>query len=360
MNFEFILDEDYLAFFILSTKMYNEDRKITDIKEKIYLDNQIGYKKIFGESILDGSVYLQDKDIEILVRKFIDTVIFQEIYKSHNSESKEAVAIKILKGYIRIEDSDLIKIEDDLWDKYRNGYKRLLSINSLMVPVFLKDGDIIRMLKSFKDTDEFIRLYKETEKYYFYVKRCWEENKDKINKYLREVLKYNVDIKIKVYISHPNTCQGHSIDNNKIAWGHYKGIDDKNYNIVYLVHEGLHCLIPFTDEESDVDSYIKHSIIELISDYELYSLLSGVSTLNEGHPYLWEYKQRIYPYWLAFVGLSKGKIIDRMRRDSIDNSNEDLVGIDFANMNIFGLIEFCKNEWNNINSYYNSKNRNNN
>ena len=136
---------------------------------------------------------------------------------------------------------------------------------------FLLDNDVKKTIKILKETDEFKRIYKETELYLKGIKEFWENNQHSINQFLKRVLRIEFDLEIKVYISHPNTCVGYSFGNNNVAWGHYNGIDDSNYNLIYLVHEGLHCLMPFGKDETDIECYIKHTIIELISDYELYS-----------------------------------------------------------------------------------------
>lgn len=346
MDFEFVLDENYLAFFILNTKMYNESKEMENIKNKLYLDNDLGYKKILEELLLDSSIYLKDNNIKLLIENFITTDKFKEIYKLHSNESKELVAIKILKNIININDSDLEELKDDLWYKYKDGYWKLLNMNAYNPSIFMLDEDVIKTINSFKETDEFKILYDETRVYYQKVKKDWEGNKSKINNYLKNILKMNINIRPIVYISHPNTYKGFSFDNNKIAWGHYKGLEDPNYNLTYLVHEGLHSLLPFDKEETEMQSNIKHTIIEFVSDYELYSWLKGESTLNEGHPYLNEYRKFIYPYWLMYIGLNSGQIKERLVKDSV-NSNElrNIEQIDILNMNIQDFIQFCTEKY---------------
>lgn len=346
MNFEFILDENYLAFFILYRKMHNESKEIEKIKNKLHLENELGYKKILEQELLDSSIYLKNENIKKLVNEFISTNKFKEIYNLYNGDSKEIVAIKILKGIININDSDLEELKDDLWYKYKDGYWKLLNMNAYNTSIFMLDEDVIKTIHSFKETDEFKNLYKETEVYYQKVKKDWEENKSKINNYLKNILKININIRPMVYISHPNTYEGFSFDNNKIAWGHYKGLEDPNYNLTYLVHEGLHSLLPFDKEETEIQSNIKHTIIEFVSDYELYSWLKGESTLNEGHPYLNEYRKFIYPYWLMYIGLNSGQIEERLKKDSVDLSElNNIKQTDTSNMDIYEFINFCIDEY---------------
>ena len=109
MDFDFILNDNYLAFFILNRKMFNESKKIENIKNKLYLENNLGYKKILEEEILDLSIYLKDENVKKVVDKFISTNKFNEIYKLYSNYSKEELAIKILKNFIKLNDSDLEK-----------------------------------------------------------------------------------------------------------------------------------------------------------------------------------------------------------------------------------------------------------
>ena len=342
MDFEFVSDENYLAYFILNRLMYNESKEIMDIKKKLFLDNALGYKKITNQQLLDLSIYIKDDDTKKLINEFISTDVFNEIYKTYNNESKEEVAIKILIGIINFKNNELEKVKDELWDKYLNSYSELLRISCYNPRLFLLDKDIIKMINEFKETDEFRKLYDETNNYLINVKKYLNKNKAIINNYLKKVLKIDFDIKPKVYITHPNTCGGFTFDNN-IVWGHYKGIEEPCYNIVYLVHEGMHCLLPFESNESNDESYIKHSIIELISDYELYSLLKGESTINEGHPYLTDYRNFLYPYWLKYIGLNEDQLKERLDKDNIDKyvSVED----DLSNMNIKEFINYCNKKY---------------
>lgn len=344
MSLSFILDEDYLAFFILYKKTFNESKELEDIKTKLYSDNNLGYKKILGKEFLDSSVYLNNSNIKELVYEFISTDKFKDLYKLYSNESEEVVAIKILKDIIKIDDNELTKVKDSLWYRYMDGYRTLLSINSFNTSVFLLDKDVRKLINSFKDSNEYKKLYNETKIYLDNIKKYWNDNKEIINNYLKRILKMDFKKEATVYITHPNTCEGYSFDNDKIVWGHYKGINNPNYNLVYLTHEWIHCLIPFTESDSEIDCYIKHSIIELVADYELYSMIEGRSTLKEGHSYLEEYKKFLYPYWLKYIGLDDNGIKERLEKDSISEFN-DTGNDNISNMNIDEFIKYCSNKY---------------
>lgn len=58
----------------------------------------------------------------------------------------------------------------------------------------------------------------------------------------------------------------------------------------------------------DFEFDVIHTVIELISDNELYTILSGTSKYNEGHDSsvysLATYKSLILPYWFEYLNLS--------------------------------------------------------
>ena len=349
MNLNFILDENYLAYYILSKKMYNESDKISSIKEALLKNNDLGYKKILNQEILDTKIYLNDNNIKIIIEELIQTKIFNQIYQSYNNESKEKIAIKLLLGYVKNNNIELEQAKDALWAKYMDAYKKLLNMNSYNPTNYLSDKDVMNTINNLKNTKEFKKLYEETKDYTNSIKKSWHENQDMINDYLKNILKIEFNIHLNVYISHPNCYEGFSFGDNNIAWGHFKGIDEPNYNLTYLIHEGLHHIIPFNNNDNELTCNIKHSIIELASDYELYSLLKKESTINEGHQHLNEYKRIIYPYWLRYIGLNNKEIVERQERDSIYNDNyieDETINIKKININEF--INYIITNWNNI------------
>lgn len=341
MDFKFVLDEKNIAFNILERKMHDETIEVANYRN--ILGNDIGYQKIIGKELIETSIYLQDEGINKLIKEFISTKEFESIHLSYPKTSKEEIAIKLLNNMIVNDDENLDKEKDILWDKYRDSYKKIFNISFPIMNCYLQDIDITKTINNFINTKTFKKLYSETKEYKNMVEKSWQQNKANINTYLNDVLKTKIGKEIPVYIQHPNTCNGYNLD-NKIIWGHYKGIEDLNYNLCYLVHEGLHTLIPFTKQDTDISISIKHSIIELISDYELYSKLTNKSTIKEGHPYLEEYKKILYPYWLNYIGLSEAEQVERAIKDNVKNiqivNNPKL-----KDQNIYEFIECCINNY---------------
>ncbi len=343
MDFEFVLDEYFLAFYILKRKMHNESKEIRTIKESYKKNN--GYKKIIGEKLLDFTVYEENDEINHLLTELISTKEFLTVYDSYTKFDKKEIAIKVLNDMIPNNNKEMTEVKNYLWDKYRLGYKKILNLDTDDALVYLKDLDCKSLIEEFIKTEEYKKLFKETKAYMQLIKKSWNENKNRINLFLRKLLKIDFSITPIVYISHPNTYKGCSFADNKIAWGHFRGEEDLNYNFIYLVHEGLHCLLPYSETATPDEASILHAIIELIADYELYSFLKGESTFEEGHKELMEYKKRIYPYWLNYVGLDTREQKERLKMDKIDINL--LSKKELKNMNILQLLDFCCNKLNN-------------
>lgn len=268
-------------------------------------------------------------------------------------EWKKRVILKIL-------DIDIInEIEKESIEEYfvSGRFDQLLKDNDLDINKFMED-------------ELFLKYYEETLEYLNKVQNGWLKEESKITKWLKKVIKINLlDEPIDVYISHPNLNTGKCVDQKYIFWGHYKGVSDVNYNIVYLCHENLHALLPneecmppamslyykrddnlSSQERWDklnnlIDDYYKifefefdiiHSIIELISDNELYTILSGKTKYNLGHNHtdysLVKYKELIFPYWFEYLGLTLEEIEKRtstlVNKKDIELKENDKVSIE--------------------------------
>ncbi len=344
MNFKFIINKNLLALHILKREMHNESKEIKNIKKNFKRTNKVGYNKIIGTELLDTSIYLKDKDIKKLVNEFVAREELIDTFKKFPNINKNTLALKILSNEIKVE--NIVDVLNYLWDKHREGYQKIQSFTFVDVKNYLKDYDSKLLIKAFIKTKEFNKLYKETTEYLTKVKSQWEENKKRIKDYLNNILRINFDLNITVYITHPNTYKGCALPNNKILWGHFKGLVDPYYNLTYLIHEWLHCFLPYSNKYNQEESALHHTVIELISDYELYSLLRNGSTYNEGHPHLKQYKEFIYPYWLQYIGLTEKEIQNRYKEDNIQyKKNTFPKNLKLKFMNILEFIYFICREY---------------
>lgn len=155
---------------------------------------------------------------------------------------------------------------------------------------------------------DFKRILKETNIYKKIVENQWDNNKEIVNSFLKEIIRKPLpSLDFKVIISHPSLKEGRSYPTRLIFWGHQE--EWKNYSTVYLAHEIIHYIfyhykIPFNK--------LSHALIELIADNELRATLErGAGHFYKrkliGNPELLELKKKIFPYWEEYL---KDKNID--------------------------------------------------
>ncbi len=217
--------------------------------------------------------------------------------------------------------------------------------------------DLDLKIDKLKQDQLFNKYYEETLNYLNFLQREWSQKENKIVNWLEKTIKVTLTKKeIFVYVSHPMLNTGMCLDEKYIFWGHWLGLKDINYNITYLVHEALHIILPNEnyrplamklyhdkpdflsnqeywkilnnsikdyDKILDFEYNIVHTVIELISDNELYTLLSSSSKYQVGHKYpsysLVEYKECLLPYWFSYLNLSSQEIKRRVPNFTFQN-----------------------------------------
>lgn len=218
---------------------------------------------------------------------------------------------------------------------------------------FISQDDYTLKVKKILKDHLFLQYYVESLEYLNSIKDYWKSIESEINRWLDDTLRISQTKKsISVYISHPKLNTGRCVNQKYIFWGHWRGIKDLDYNITYLCHEYLHTLLPnskytppaikmYSNKDEDVsnqehwdylnsiiDNYyqiydfefnIIHSVIELISDNELYTILSQKPKYKKGHSLLAKYKRIILPYWFEYLNLSTLDIEKRVKVSASKN-----------------------------------------
>lgn len=256
--------------------------------------------------------------------------------------SKAFLAYQILtnteEGYIK----GVKKLKEKAWASDEETYKKIKQERDIDKLKF--DEIYNNFFNSMIKNRRFNILFEELKRYSKKMIKYWEENKDCIESYMKEVLRINPDITLTAYISHPYINTGRYIDEHKIIeFGHYKGIKNPDYNLVYLFHESMHEIMIYNYDWEIDEIDINHAIIELASDYELYYRKTGKSRLNGGHEHLQSYREAIYPYWLLYLGLTEEEMKQRM---DFDNNHFDIEAYieykdNLSKMNIYEFRNFC-------------------
>ena len=180
-----------------------------------------------------------------------------------------------------------------LWDKYRYSYKKLKKQ--------VNDDTIDKGILDELYTQEFFNdNLKSAENNLLRIKENWNNKQEKIQSFLKTLLRVNIDLKVKAYIIPANLDSGRNIGGNCFIWGHSNGLTDENYDLVYVVHESLHSFF----ERGN----LTHAIIENIADIELAKYLNN-SRIGYGcHSFTLEDHVKIYPYWNLYLNIDKQDI----------------------------------------------------
>ena len=180
-------------------------------------------------------------------------------------------------------------IANYLWDKYRDAYVAL-KYNPKCENI---DESILNELKNqqfFKEC--LIESYQNLDR----IKSNWEKKEKQVNHFLTDLCRKEIDINLTAYILSPKMCTGVNVGNNTFFWGHKRGLEDENYDIVYLIHEALH-------SKFDKDN-LSHAIIEKIADVELAKHLSGGVEHYKFHDFTKKQHMELFPYWTLYLNRS--------------------------------------------------------
>ena len=215
-----------------------------------------------------------------------------------------------------------------LWNKYRLSYQILQKdLHSTEI-----DNNIILELQQQK---YFKTCYTEADQNLQRIQHSWTKNKDKINLFLSKVFKKDFTLNVTAIIVSPTLNCGRNIGDNQFIWGHVNGVNDNNYDLVYLVHESLHSYF----EKND----LTHTIIENIADIELAKFLNKTNSY-EGHPDLKPMHIKILPFWNLYLNKGKTEIERENKINNIAYNLKDFVEYKtkIKNLNIDEFVEFLE------------------
>ena len=224
-----------------------------------------------------------------------------------------------------------VELADYLWGKYNEDYK-------ILQRDFLNSTINNSILKELKQHDCFKEEIEKAKQNLVRIKTNWEEKFAFINNYLKSMLRVDFDLNLTCYIVSPGLNSGINIGNNSFVWGHKKGIDDPNYDLVYLVHESLHS---FFDKDN-----LNHTIIEKIADVELSKFLNKILSGYSTHKFTQEEHIKIFPFWNLYMRRTKKEIEKEQKVFNIKYNIDkfEVYREKLKNLNIFEFIDFLNVE----------------
>lgn len=215
-----------------------------------------------------------------------------------------------------------------LWDNYKISYSLLIKD--------IKSNEINNnIILELQQQDFFKISYEKAKKNLERIQNNWEKNSDRINLFLNKIFKKEFTLDLTCIIVPPSLNTGTSIENNQIVWGHVNGVNDNNYDLVYLVHESLHSYFKKND--------LTHTIIENIADIELAKFLNKTNSY-EGHPDLKPMHIKILPFWNLYLNKKQEDIVRENKINNIAYNLKDFVEYKtkIKNLNIDEFVEFLE------------------
>lgn len=208
---------------------------------------------------------------------------------------------------------DIITFSKYVLNKYPEYYDLMIgiispkNINEQNINSFTKNiaKKLPKTLNEIKKSQEFRKIYTQTEKYLTSVEKEWNNNFSKTTNFIKYLTDFNLDKNFTIYITHPSQRNGSYWENNIISWG--TSNKWKNYTTVYLWHEILHSYLD--------NSPLSHAIIELITDEEMRKQLNNtIYPPFEGHKNLEILKKKILPHWKKYLK-SENKNLTKFRKE---------------------------------------------
>jgi len=178
---------------------------------------------------------------------------------------------------------------------------------------YIPDDDFI--FNKFYNTDEFKKLQKDTNKYRISMLESYDKNKKALLKNLNKLLKYDLNISYDICFVHKKLdVIEFNLKTNLIILGKdIKSSEALGFYIliVYKILENEYK--KFKPEEKEIVT----SILELVIYNELFTRVSGKNRYNIGNQNLRKTKEKIYPYFLMYMGILESDFDKRMEEDNI-------------------------------------------
>lgn len=211
---------------------------------------------------------------------------------------------------------EIHNLKQELWSKYKKEYSL----------VHKDKEEILSSLEDFIPNDDLIYnlieqniLYKkiklETNRYRNNILEIWDMNRKRYTKELNSILKFELRDIYKICVVHPNLDVVETdFKSNIIIIGKKIITRDKDNFLTYLIYKIVKNEISrLKTEERD----ILDVVVELAITNELYTRVSKESKYKIGKKDLRELKEKIYPYWLMYLGVPSSDFDKYMIRDNI-------------------------------------------
>lgn len=235
---------------------------------------------------------------------------------------------------------DIHKLKQKLWKDHKKEYSLVHKDKEEIIKDlenFIPDDDLIYNL--IEKSPYYKKIKIETNRYRLNILEIWDKNRRKYNRELNNILKFDIKHDYKICVVHPNLdVVETNLETNIMTIGKKIITRDKDNFLTYLVYKIIkNEIYKLKTEEKD----ILDVVTELAITNELYTRVTKESKYKIGKKDLRDLKEKIYPYWLMYLGVPLEDFDKYMVRDNIffDKTNYKYEKI-LRTMDIYSFIAF--------------------
>ena len=207
-------------------------------------------------------------------------------------------------------------LKQDIWMDHRKEYTNVHADKDAILEEgkdFIPDDDFVYNI--LESNPMYKKIKMDTNKYRLNVMETWNLNKKKYNKELNNILKRPINDEYTISVVHPNLDVVETdMKNNIITIGKKIILRDKDNFLTYLLYKITKNEI-YKLKTNEVD--ILDIVCELAIINELYTRVTGESRYSYGKKSNRELKEKIYPYFLMYLGVKEDDFDKYMIRDNI-------------------------------------------
>lgn len=211
---------------------------------------------------------------------------------------------------------DVHKLKQKLWKNHKKEYSLVHKDKEEILANmddFIPDDNLIY---DFIETSPLYKKIKQdTNRYRNNILAIWDKNRKKYNKEMTSILKFELKKIYRICVVHPSLDVIETdYKTRTITVGKKIITKDQDNFLTYIIYKIMKNEIAVlkTDEQDILDV-----VTELAITNELYTRVTKESKYNIGKKDLRELKQKIYPFWLMYLGVPEEEFDKYMVRDNI-------------------------------------------
>ena len=236
---------------------------------------------------------------------------------------------------------DIHKLKQKLWHDHKKEYSLLHKDKDLIIndlDDYIPDDDLIFNLVESDDAYKKVKI--ETNRYRLNLLELWDLNRKRYLRELNKLLRKDFLGDYTILVVHPNlNVVDTFLSSNTIVIGKKINARDEDNFLTYLIYKIVKNEINKLDI-SDNDNIV-NAICELLITNELFTRVTKDSKYALGKKELREVKEKIYPYWLMYLGVDIDNFEKYMVRDNIFfNISSIKYNDDIKDMDILEFIKY--------------------